>query len=224
MRTLTRSYTDGDRAVEIALAFSSLRIGEFALRRLDQSNLASAAKVTGVVRDTATDQLLARVQFVPCALDQLPLIEFDVALENGQRLKLQQRRERDDGVTGLAALISAEVTLVDATGALLTQTVDDYSRLVYAAERHHWNEEFWVLLDPPIGDAHAIRLSRAYTGGESVYSAELAGASLDLLRAVGIDARGGDRVGGAGVGLLLQRIREMKRTFLYHHQHIVGQK
>ena len=47
--------------------------------------------------------------------------------------------------TGPASIVRAEVELQGAS-----QTVTDYWRLVYAAERHNLHVRYWVVLDPPL--------------------------------------------------------------------------
>jgi len=97
---------------------------------------------------------------------------------------IEQRRERDDGVSGLAGLVNAEVKL--AAG---SRTISDYGQLVYAADRHHWNEQFWLLFDSPLGDAHGIGFYQQYTGsGEPVYSAVLLDSALETLREVEVES------------------------------------
>jgi hypothetical protein len=38
------------------------------------------------------------------------------------------------------------------------QEVDEYYRLVYAADHHNFNETYAVILDPPLGTAHGVAL------------------------------------------------------------------
>ena len=38
-----------------------------------------------------------------------------------------------------------------------TTTVTDYFRLVYAGVHHNWNNQFWILFDPPVTyGGHAV--------------------------------------------------------------------
>ena len=39
-----------------------------------------------------------------------------------------------------------------------TRQVGAYFDLVYAAFHHNWSEQYLVLLDPPVGDVHALLL------------------------------------------------------------------
>ncbi len=55
------------------------------------------------------------------------------------------------GETSPSNLIRAEVTIAGST-----REISDYYQLVYAAEHHNWFEEYLVILDPPIGDVHAV--------------------------------------------------------------------
>ena len=64
-----------------------------------------------------------------------------------------------------------------------SRTISDYSQLVYVADRHHWNERFWVLLDEPLGDAHGVGFYQQFTGsGEPVYRAVLLDEVLETLQ------------------------------------------
>ncbi|MGB0386397.1 MAG: PEP/pyruvate-binding domain-containing protein [Ardenticatenaceae bacterium] len=181
---LAQQYTLGERAIEVTLALSNIRAGEFDLRRLDTSTLTSQLLMTGQIRDVASAEILSRLRLVPCDLTSLPLVRFDIQLEGDRHLILHQRREREDGVSGLAALVSAEIAMPEGT-----QTINSYRNLTYAADRHHWNEKFEVRFEPPLGDAHAIAIHQHYTGsGDPQYTAELLDQSLNTLRPLTVES------------------------------------
>jgi hypothetical protein len=193
--TLAREYAyDGtDRAricgkgeclIEIALSLSNVHTGEFDLRRLDEASLTSQLVMTGQLRDAASGETLSRLRLAPCELSLLPLVHFDIQLAEERHLVLHQRREREDGVSGLAQLVAAAITMPE--GSL---TISDYGLLTYAADRHHWNEKFWIRFDSPLGDIHGIGFYQQYTGtGEPQYSAELLSQSLNTLRELEVES------------------------------------
>jgi len=177
--TLERLYSVGNGEMAIQLSLPNIRTDEFNLRWLDAENLTQRLRVTGELR-AADGSVESRLNLTPCDYATLPLITYDVTLADGQRMVIQQRRERDDGVSGLAALTNAEVTLEAGS-----RTISDYGQLIYAADRHHWNEQFWLLFDEPLGDAHGIGLYQQYSGsGEPIYSAVLLNIELETLREV----------------------------------------
>ena len=181
---LEREYALDNRLIQITLALSNIQTGEFDLRRLDESALTSQLVMTGQLRDATSGELLSRLRLVPCGLSTLPLVRFDIQLEGNRQVVLLQRRERDDGLSGLATLLSAHVTLPEGS-----VTVSDYGHLVYAADRHHWNEKFWVRFEQPLGDVHGLGIYQHYTGsGEPQYTAELLDASLNTLRALVVES------------------------------------
>ena len=57
------------------------------------------------------------------------------------------------------------------------QEVDNYYRLVYAADQHNFNETYAVLLDPPLGSAHAVALE---TPGPDMQPTQLVILDADL--------------------------------------------
>ncbi|MBV7333857.1 PEP/pyruvate-binding domain-containing protein [Chloroflexi bacterium TSY] len=167
--SLLRTYQLEGRQIEIELTFFNVQSGEFDLRRLDEVSLTQQFRVTGLLRDRSNQQILSRFHLAPCGYLQLPLIQFDIQLESEQnqvgRLLLQQRRERNDGVTGQAALVHAEVALPKGNA-----TIDSYKNLVYSADRHHWNERFLIVLDQPLGVIYAVKVNQHFTGvGEPTY-------------------------------------------------------
>ncbi|MBI4600770.1 MAG: hypothetical protein HY721_02305, partial [Planctomycetes bacterium] len=86
------------------------------------------------------------LRFTSCAAASLPLWEIAADLEDGTRVRLLERHRppRDLLETGPASLVRAELDLRDER-----REVDDYWRLVYAAQRHNRAVRHWVVLDPP---------------------------------------------------------------------------
>ena len=175
------------RVVEVDLTLADVGAGEFDLRRLDETALTGRWQVTGQVRAGTfpTSPVASRLQLAPCGLALLPRYRITVTLEAGQQVVLDQRRERDDGVSGLAALVGADLQL--AAG---RRQVTDLGQLVYGADRHHWNEQFWVLSDPPLGDAYGLEVRQHYAGaGQESWTAGVLDAGHQesrALRVVGV--------------------------------------
>lgn len=77
-----------------------------------------------------------------------------------------QRREHNDGVTGQAALVHAEVILPQGNA-----TIDSYENLIYSADRHHWNERFLIVLEQPLSGIYAVKVNQHFIDvGESTYT------------------------------------------------------
>jgi hypothetical protein len=63
--------------------------------------------------------------------------------------------------------------------------VTEPRRLTYDALRHNWSEEYLVVLDPPLADAHAVLVHNEGTNApEGPYTVTLLDASLQALRDV----------------------------------------
>lgn len=67
------------------------------------------------------------------------------ALPGGDGFRLDFRYRPPAAGSGPLFPTRGEITLGGQT-----TTVDDYFRLVYAGEHHNWNNQYWILFDPPI--------------------------------------------------------------------------
>lgn len=110
-------------------------------------------------------------------------------------MRLEERflPSRNDTSTGPASVVRAEVELDGAR-----QTVTDYWRLVYAADRHNRHVRRWVVLDPPLDVAgigspiHAVEIAAPEPTAGSPAEAQYLGASFEVLaspRVLFYDAR-----------------------------------
>lgn len=185
--TLSRSYLRGGEEMTLRLDLFNVYANEFGLVRLDEESLTNRLAVTGELGlgpiFGETDVVGSPLRLAPCGYSLLPLVEFDIELANGGRILLYQRSERDDGVTGQAALVEARVTLPQGSA-----TVTDYARLVYTADRHHWNEKFWVLFDAPLdllnndGQVAGVQVIQTFAGSvEPTYAVALLGAGQGVI-------------------------------------------
>jgi hypothetical protein len=93
-----------------------------------------------------------------CDYSHYKLYSYRARTADGDQIDLHKRKYTPDWVAGSqpANLVWARVELGGQT-----QEVEGYYRLVYAAEHHNWNETYAVLLDPPLGQAHAVALEDA---------------------------------------------------------------
>lgn len=87
------------------------------------------------------------MRYASCNYAPLPRWEVDVELEDGSRVRLEERFEPSENLldSGPAALVRAEVEFEGQH-----QVVTDYWRLVYTARRHNRNVRYWVILEPPM--------------------------------------------------------------------------
>jgi pyruvate, water dikinase len=177
--TFARTYRAGEREIEAHVDFFTVPADEVSVRRLDADNLTAGDSMM-TLRD-ATDATSAQM-LGPCGLGVLPLQQLTVRLEGDQRVDLRLRKGRGFFSYQWAELVGADVRL--AAG---TRTVADYPHLVYDAVRHNWNETFWVLFDPPLGDAHCLSITQQGTApGEGEYRAALLDDRLDVLRSLAV--------------------------------------
>ncbi len=116
----------------------------------------------------------------PCGLGVLPPRRLTLDLADGQRVALQLRFGRGFFSYRWADLVAADVRL-DAGAARVT----DLARLTYDALRHNWDEQFLVVLDPPLGDAHGLLVAQRGTQpGEGEYTVTVLGADWEPLRRI----------------------------------------
>ncbi|MEM7030383.1 MAG: DUF1566 domain-containing protein [Chloroflexota bacterium] len=182
--TITRGYMVNGKIIEITLPLSPVVDNAFNIQVLDQTSLHSNYRAAALVRHNDSDRLPSRLRLAPCGLSDLPLIRLNLHLENDIEVRLQQRRERDDGVSGLADLVGAEIILPDQT-----IRVTERHNLIYAADRHHWNEQFGLLFDTPLGEAYGLAIYQHYTAaGDPTYSAAWLDAGLNKLTPLDVES------------------------------------
>jgi len=97
------------------------------------------------------------IRFASLSYASLPLYRVDFTLEGGQSLRLYQRWQPPMAGSGPANLVYAEVDIDEGR-----VTEDNYWNLVYSADHHNWDERYWVLFDPPLGEAYGVA---AFAGG-----------------------------------------------------------
>lgn len=101
--------------------------------------------------DNGEDYLTEKQFYRSCTYATLPRFAITVDLEGGDRIVLSKRYLKPLMASGPAAVTRAEVDLDGQQ-----RIVEDYFHLAYAAELHNCNERYLVVLDPPIGDFHAV--------------------------------------------------------------------
>jgi len=91
------------------------------------------------------------LKFASLGYESLPLYLFDLKLESNQSIQLYQRLQLPFAGTGPSNLVHANFNIEEGIG-----IQSDYWNLVYAAEHHNWNEQFWVLFDEPIDETFGL--------------------------------------------------------------------
>ena len=124
-----------------------------------------------------------------CSYGLLPLWETRVELEGGSSLSLKERflpHERPI-TTGPASLVRADLNVAGHE-----QTVTDYWRLVYTAERHDRNVRYWVVLDPPLklgnvaGRVHVVEVAAPEPSDGILAQVSYLGADFAVLSQPGV--------------------------------------
>lgn len=77
--------------------------------------------------------------------------------EGGEKVELDYRRLRIVAAYGPGNLLGARIWLNEGQ-----QEVTDYWRLVYRADIHNTAQRFRILLDPPLGDVHAVEIHEPF--------------------------------------------------------------
>lgn len=183
---LEQRYALAGAPLTVTLRATRVVSGELNVARVDAEFL-----TTGVAASVSAGAGEAPQYLAPCGLAHLDPERLEVDLAGGQRAVLHLRKGAGGGFWAgylWADLVAAEVDL--AAG---RRTVDDDAHLVYDALRHNWNERFWVLFDPPLGDAHGLEVAQTFLGdGRESFTAALLGADLAPLRP--LDVTGARRV------------------------------
>ena len=91
------------------------------------------------------------LKFASTGYESLPLYLLDLKLEDNQSIQIYQRWQPPLAGTGPANLIFASFNIHEGIG-----IQSDYWNLIYAAEHHNWNEQYWVLFDEPIGETYGL--------------------------------------------------------------------
>lgn len=89
--------------------------------------------------------------FASCTYEGLPQWIVYVDLGEGYHVKMLRPHRPPMAGSGPANLVRTEATLP-----IGKRVVSDYWHLVYAADHHNWNEKFWTLFDPPIGEVYGV--------------------------------------------------------------------
>lgn len=91
------------------------------------------------------------IRFASITYQSLPLFKHSIDLSGGGRIELYRRFQEPFAGSGPANLVYG---IVDYSGNIVHQ--GDYWKLVYAAEHHNWDEQYWVLFNSPFGEAYGI--------------------------------------------------------------------
>jgi hypothetical protein len=122
------------------------------------------------------------MQFASCTYARAPNYRLKFTWANGDSTFLDERIWNTPlfgyvGETTPANLVRAEVMIA---GSSRVET--DYFKLVYAGGHHNWFEKYLVILDPPMGDVHAVYCEDTGDYGMDAPKEQLyLGADLDIL-------------------------------------------
>jgi hypothetical protein len=122
------------------------------------------------------------ISFAGAGYPGLPLYRRDVQ-GGGERLEFDYRLLRilEPSRTGPANLVAARLWLAEGI-----REVTGYWHLVYAAEFHNEFQRFRVILDPPLGDVHAVEFYERF-GQDNPARVDIRGAGMELLRHMPIE-------------------------------------
>ncbi len=85
------------------------------------------------------------IRYRSCTHELLPINRIFVDLDGGHSLEIEERYELVNLGNSPADFVRAEVNLGGET-----RVVEDYTQLVYAAQRHNERVVAWIVLDPPV--------------------------------------------------------------------------
>jgi hypothetical protein len=126
--------------------------------RLDEERISQESIFYGQLAEDPT----RTIRFSSCSYADLPLWKIEVSFEGGHQALLHERYRVPMAGSGPAQLVEGEVWLGDEHA---VQT--SYWKLVYAAEHHNWNEQYWMLFDAPlkvgeIEEVHGLFLQEGF--------------------------------------------------------------
>ncbi len=160
--TFTQLYHAGARPVAVSAQFSFCKknnVTDPEELHFDEDNPGEEPR--GYVEDTQVvilgfldngeDYFTEKQFYRSCTYATLPSFAITVELEGGDRIVLSKRYLKPLMASGPAAITRAQVDLDGQQ-----RTVEDYFHLAYAADLHNYNERYLVVLDPPVGDFHAV--------------------------------------------------------------------
>lgn len=155
--TYRQSFALENEPYEIEMHLSYCLNGGVASRQLIRINDDFSTEVDGLTAylGDGSDVFSQQQFFGPCWYRDLELYQVVAEVEQGDRVMLDKRLELSIAGTGSANITRAEVN-VDG----VTREIEDYFCLVYAADHHNWNEQFVILLDPPVGNVHGLLLEK----------------------------------------------------------------
>ena len=129
-------------------------VPDASVRRLDEESISRSESIFfGHVGDGPPDQATT-IRFSSCSYANLPLWDVSVSMEGGYRALLHERYQIPMAGSGPAQIVRGELWLGDEH---IIET--SYWQLVYAADHHNWNEQYWVIFDAPItvGEISGVR-------------------------------------------------------------------
>ncbi len=132
------------------------------------------------------------VGWASCEYLSLSLFHTSVRATTGETLDVTTRHHGFLIGTGPENIVAATFTAGDET-----RTSTNYWDLVHAADHHNENREYWVFLDPPVGDAHVAEYREpVVVRGQQIEEAvfRLLDADLSELRVLEIVEESRDRV------------------------------
>ncbi|HAK97685.1 MAG TPA: hypothetical protein DCM87_22530 [Planctomycetes bacterium] len=127
------------------------------------------------------DNHMRKFRFGSTTYAAIPRYRVEIQAQD-ERIELDYRLKRLILANGPAQLMGARVVLAEGTA-----DVGDYWHLVYAADWHNTDQRFRVVLDPPLGDVHAVDIAEPYRDITPARVA-LRGPNMEVLRMLAVDS------------------------------------
>jgi hypothetical protein len=147
-RTYRQTFTSGARTLELSwdLRLPEAGGGFLVAEPHITRHVGAVAALDGA---TSHDEMM---QLSSCTAEGFEPWRITATMPGGDGFTVDFRYEPPAAGSGPLFPTRAQVTLGGQT-----TTVDDYLRLVYAGEHHNWNNQYWVLFEPPVTYAgHAV--------------------------------------------------------------------
>ncbi|MBN1422243.1 MAG: hypothetical protein JXP34_25945 [Planctomycetes bacterium] len=179
--TYTQSFDIEGRTYDVVWDYISFHVedgvADEIAKRIDEAYLTYELYLKASFRDTVRWHYFSSPTYA-----LLPLFHVRADLAGGDVIEFRYRFFELLANTGPASTIAGEVTL----GAE-TRVTSDYWHLAYAAIHHNWAPQFWIILDPPIGDVHGVWIAEPFPEG-SLPTIRTLGADLEPLAELTVES------------------------------------
>jgi hypothetical protein len=168
-RTITGTPDDGIYRYEYVQAFDlngesytltfktafvvSGGVAEKPLKTIDHAFISTADDYAGMDFMLTGEYGSGRVHsFTTCRHELYRDVPYDVAVENGDQLHIDQKFRPG----GMYKICPAELKRAVFVRGQEQREVDNFFRLAYTAGQHNWFQKFLIVFDQPVGSVHAL--------------------------------------------------------------------